>query len=188
MAKKSSKKTKTKTGAKTKTKTGATTTTGTGPNAMNNWHRKMYGLDQQASDATLYTAVVSAGAKNEFWLEPAVYTGPPTTVVLIPVVPNSLCFRIGFVGQDMHELWRACEFFAAGTKDLTFKPDGTPAPDQDTQRLQSKAVVQNKPAFISLYLDPNVAGKVHVNVVFDPSVGGGGGGWGGGHTFVRPPP
>jgi hypothetical protein len=187
MAKKAKNKTKTA----TKTKTGANITTSTGPKP-NNWHRKMYGLDAKPGDPPEFKKVVNQapGALNVFWLEPTVYTGPEKDVVLIHVLPNTLCFRAAFDDQNMLDLWRTCEFFVAGTEDLTFKSDGTPNPDEKTQRLQSKVEIDDKPATITLCLDPNVAGKVHVRVDFDPDENGngGGGGWGGGHTFVNPPP
>src|SRR5690242_15442752 len=126
-----------------RTKTAAASTDDTAAKPLNNWHRKMYGLEQKSSDPAIYKKVVRADAKNEFWLEPAVYSGPAMKIVKIQVVPNSLCFRAGFVAQDMADVWRACEFFAAGTEDLTFDENGVPTPDEATQRLQSKATIDD---------------------------------------------
>jgi len=170
MTKKTTHKTKANTAAKTKSgakiKTEAKTTTYSESKPLNNWHRKMYALDPTDDDPPEYDAVVNhdAGANNVFWLESAVYTGPAMKVDLIDVVPNSLCFRVGFVGQDMLDLWRTCEFFAAGTEDLTFDDDGNPVADENTQRLQSKVQLDDGAAIISLCLDPKQAGKVWVNV------------------------
>lgn len=156
---------------------------------MNNWHRKMYGLNQGTSDPLLYTKLLKVGAPNEFWLEPGVYTGPAMEVALIEVVPNSLCFRAQFDDQDMNELWRGLEFFPAGTEDLAFDTSGKPQPEEATQRLQALASVDGKEVVISLYLDPTQSAVLLVQVeITARGGGGGGGGWGGGHTFVGHPP
>jgi hypothetical protein len=152
---------------------------------MNNWHRKMWTLDPPPQGASTYQKVYNStlGATNEFWLEPAVYAGPPVTVAFISVTPNTLCYRVQFVGENMNEVWLGLTFFPAGTQPLIVDNTGKPQPDQDTERLQANATIQGSPAVISLYLDaiaPSPGGfRINVSIIGGP---GNGGGWAGGHN------
>lgn len=148
---------------------------------VNNWHRKMYGLDP--SPSPLYMQLLKAGAANAFWLEPGVYAGAPKDVAELEVVSNSLCYRAQFDGADMLDLWRGLEFYPRGTDALTIDGDGNPDPDaNDPQRLQAQTEIGGQPAVVTLYLVP-ASSSFLVNVQITAQEGGGGGGWGGGHTF-----
>jgi hypothetical protein len=149
---------------------------------MYNWHRKIWVLDQQADDGADYNKILNPTGTNEFWLEPGVYAGPQTTVAAITVEPNSLCYRAQFIGEDMNEAWRGCEFFPAGTEALGFSGKGTPQLLPETERLQANTTLDDgEPAVITLCPDPDDYSKIRVAVEL---TGGPGGdpGWGGGHN------
>ncbi len=161
---------------------------------MNNWHRKIYTLDPPTPRAgppgqVSYTDLFNptAGASNQFWLEPAVYTGPATSVAFLPVDSNTLCYRLQFDDDDMNEVWRGLTFFPRGTNALSTVLDNksNPQPDPNTERLQAQTTIQIKGmlAVITLYDDSNaVPPPTGFHVQVQATGGGGGGGWGGGHN------
>jgi hypothetical protein len=153
---------------------------------MTNWHQKAYTLNAPTPPLGNYAKVFKQEASNSFWLEPAVYLGPPTQVAQIAVSPGDLCYRVQFANGDMNEVWRGLYFFPAGHEPLSTQMggDGNPVPLASTERLQANTTIEQRLSVISLYVDiavlPPPAG-FRVQVV-KTGPGGGGGGWGGGHN------
>jgi hypothetical protein len=94
------------------------------------------------------------GASNQFWLEPAVYTGPATNVAFVPVDSNTLCYRLQFDDDDMNEVWRGLTFFPRGANALStvMGANGNPKPDGLTERLQAKTTIQIKGSWRSSHV------------------------------------
>ena len=149
---------------------------------MNFWNQKPYTLFP-ANKPGNYAKVFKQQATNSFWLEPAVYFGPPIQVDQIDVSAGALCYRVQFANGDMSDVWRGLYFFPAGHLPLPIPgPGSDPQPVLDTERVQANTTVNGAPMVISLYVDTAAPppGGFRVQVV--DTGGPGGGGWGGGHN------
>jgi hypothetical protein len=155
-----------------------------GRNAMNLWNQKPYFLNP-ANGSGNYQDVFETGASNSFWLEPAVYFGPPIEVADIEESAGALCYRIQFNNGDMSDEWRGLYFFPRGYAPLSTQMgnDGNPKPVANTERLQAKTTLGGVEAVISLYVDTAALPPGGFRVQVSKGNGGpGGGGWGGGHN------
>jgi hypothetical protein len=106
---------------------------------MVNWHRKIWVVAPTLKDGTeANDDFYKNGAKNEFWLEPAVAPDAPT-----------LCFTVGFELGQMEHGWQDWVLFPAG--EIPFDPDEDPT--DDTERLEGTREIDGVERELRLYVE-----------------------------------
>lgn len=128
---------------------------------LNNFHRLVWTLDEQAAALELY----EAEKPNKFWLVPQIYSGPTKTIESSKYPAGSLCYLVEYEGTDMKTIWKNLRLFKAGTQPAgePLKKNKPPLADEDTHRLEAKITMGGKKSILTLVLHPSNPDRMYVN-------------------------
>jgi hypothetical protein len=126
---------------------------------VNNWHRKIWKLNEIPPGSGTVSGLFRAGSSNEFWFEPYVAKDA-----------NTLCFRVKFLGTDMADLWKGVKLMPRG--DQAFVSSANPSP-ATTERLEGPIEIQDVVFTLKVYIDHNVTPEQLVLDIRGGSDGGG---------------
>ena len=128
---------------------------------INNFHRRIWTLDQDAEVLGLY----EPGKSNQFWLTPQVHSGSTKKIKTSTYPPGSLCYLVEYDGKNMKSIWKNLKLFKAGSEPAgePLKKNGHPLANTSTYRLEAKITMGGERSIVTLVLHPSNPKRMFVN-------------------------